>query len=182
MSPLPPPLVPADCDLRDLPAIMLQRSIFTSELAMMSTDAEFKAAILLYGAAYEQVPAGSLPKADKALAFLSRAQAEWSKVKDMALRGWHECSDGRLYHPITAEKVLVAWIGRLKQRQAAKKGGAAKNNTGAFDPLPLQQQIGEAMLCLARVAPDSRELEKWRKQAGSQPRGAVVNLREAAAE
>jgi hypothetical protein len=175
---LPPPLIPAHCELRDLPSIMLHRSIVTSHLAMMSTGDEFKAAIILYEAAYDQTPAGSLPKDERALAFLSRAATNWPKVRDMALRGWTECSDHRLYHPLTAEKVLIAWIGRLKQRIAAKAGGAKKNNTGGFDAGPLLRQIDEALACLARVAPESKELERWRRHRPVQPDGGeVVHLR-----
>lgn len=163
----PAPFVPADCDLRDLPAFMLARGIATSTLAMESTGDEFKAAIILYEATYDQVPAGSLPKEDRALAFLSRAGTKWNKVKGVALRGWIECNDGRLYHRITAEKVLIAWISRLKQRLAAKKGGAAKNKTGGFDPRPIWAQINVALDCLERVAPDCRELSKWRRESAT---------------
>lgn len=163
---LPPPLVPPDCDLRDLPSIMLQRSIVNSELAMMSNGEEFKAAILLYEASYNQQPSGSLPAADRALAILSRAGPKWRKVKPMALRGWTVHSDGRLYHPITAEKVLIAWIARLLHRQKSSKGGAAKNKS-THDDGPLQVQINIALDCLKRVAPDCRELEKWTRRGSA---------------
>lgn len=173
---LPAPLVPPDCDLRDLPAILIQRSIVTSELAMMSTGDEFKAAFTLYEACYDQIPAGSLPSDDRALAYLSRAGTAWPKVKKMALRGWTLHSDGRLYHAITAEKVLTAWIARVRQRWAAKSGGASKNGTAGFDPSPFKQQVDAAMICLARLNPGSKEVERWRK-ALPLTDGKIVHLR-----
>jgi hypothetical protein len=155
---------------------MLQRTIFTSDLAALSNGAEFKAALILYDAAYSQLPAGSLPSDDRLLSFLSRAGSDWSDVKAMALRGWTLCSDGRLYHRITAEKALIAWIGRLKQRVAAKAGGAKKNKKEpAADIGALQNQIIIALQHLARVAPDCRELSKWQRQSagGSAGGGAT---------
>ena len=167
----PTPMVPESCDLRDLPSIMLDRSIATSNLGMLSTGDEFKAAILLYEAAYDQQPAGSLPREDQALAFLSRAASKWSKVRSMALRGWIECSDGRLYHPVTAEKVLVVWISRLRQRLRSKAGGAKKNGREISDGDILQDQITDALTCLERVAPGNREVIKWRAQV---PKGSAT--------
>jgi hypothetical protein len=163
---LPVPPVPPDCDLRDLPAIMLHRSIFDSELALYSTGDEFKAAILLYGACYGQTPAGSLPADDKALAILSQAHAKWPKVRGMALRGWYQASDGRLYHNVTAEKVLIAWVARLQQRNKSKAGAAGKHG-GAHDPRAILARIAVAYDCLERIAPDSPTLAKWKRQQGA---------------
>jgi hypothetical protein len=163
LADLPLPPVPPDCDLRDLPAIMLHRTLFDSDLAIHSTGDEFKAAITLYDATYGQVPAGSLPADDRSLAFLSRAGAKWPKVKAMAMRGWYQCRDGRFYHVITAEKVLIAWIGRLQQRNKSKAGAAGKHGQ-THDQRPILAQISVAYDCLERVNPESRELAKWKRQ------------------
>lgn len=164
-------MVPTDCDLRGLSSMMLDLGLLTSDLAALSTGEEFKAAVLLYGATYEQVPAGSLPNDDRLLAFLSRTGTLWPQVRDMALRGWVQCSDGRLYHAVTADKVLHAWIGRLKQRVASGVGNETRWNTG-FDRAAVEAQIATAMQYLFRVDPTSAELARWlKKNPGGIPSG-----------
>lgn len=151
---------------------MIQRTLFGSDLTALSTGEEFKATLLLYNAAYDQIPAGSLPNDDRLLAFLSRAGSNWEAVKPMALRGWILCDDGRLYHPITAEKVLVAWIGRLKLRLASGAGNESRWNV-SFDRRAIEAQIVTAMTHLRNVAPSSPELVKWlRKNPGGIPTDA----------
>jgi hypothetical protein len=146
---------------------MLQRSFFTSDLAALSTGDEFKAASMLYEATYGQSPSGSLPDDDRLLAFLSRSGSQWATVKGIALRGWIGCSDGKLYHPVTAEKVLSAWIGRLKQRLRSKAGGESKNHPDrAHRPDPvILSQLTDAIAYLERLAPDSREVAKWKAKS-----------------
>lgn len=104
------PLTPPDCDLRGLPFMPLDViRVMDSDLFALSTGDEFKAAIALWCKCWLQVPAASLPNDDRVLAHLSGAGAKWRKVKDMALRGFTLCDDGRLYHPVVAEKALDAW-------------------------------------------------------------------------
>src|SRR5206468_1546129 len=43
--------------------------------------------------------------------------AEWERIKDLALDGWVRCSDGRLYHPVVAEKAREAWEQKLQYRE-----------------------------------------------------------------
>ncbi|HXQ47529.1 MAG TPA: DUF1376 domain-containing protein [Caulobacteraceae bacterium] len=89
-----------------------------SDLAALATGDEFKAAVLLWCASWHQTPAGSLPTEDRVLARLSGLDAKtWARARAMALRGWIECSDGRLYHPVVAEKAIEAWHERLRYRQ-----------------------------------------------------------------
>ena len=115
MSQLPDPMVPPDCDLRGLPFMPLEvLRLRDSELAALATGDEFRAAVLLWCASWHQMPASSLPDDDTLLAnyagFGRNAQAvkEFQKVRAGALRGWVKCSDGRLYHPLIAEKALEA--------------------------------------------------------------------------
>lgn len=103
------PLVPPDTDVRGYQALPLDVTrLLTSETWIMATLAERGAMASLWAAAWQQVPAGSLPDNDRVLAHLSMAGAEWPAVKDMALRGWVKCSDGRLYHPVVCEKAMEA--------------------------------------------------------------------------
>ena len=65
---LPEPLVPADVDLRSFPTMPVDvQALRNSDMAVTATADEFRAAILLWIAAWHQVPAGSLPNDDKIL-------------------------------------------------------------------------------------------------------------------
>lgn len=135
MSELPEPLTPADCDLRGLPFMPLDvMRVLDSDLFALASGDEFKAAFALWCKSWLQVPAASLPDDPRVLAHLSGAGSRWSKVKAMALRGWIRCRDGRLYHPVVAEKAREAWEHRLAQRARANKrwsgsGGGSGNAT-----------------------------------------------------
>lgn len=64
-----------------------------------------RACINLWLRAWHQVPAASLPDNDKLL----RRWADvpnWDVVKEIALRGFVKCSDGRLYHAVLARKAI----------------------------------------------------------------------------
>ncbi|WP_231501739.1 DUF1376 domain-containing protein [Bordetella petrii] len=117
------PLTPADCDLQDFQFMPLDvLRLRDSDLAIHTTGEEFRCAVLLWCAAWHQVPAASLPDDDKSLASLAgygRAVNEWLKHKEGALRGWIKCEDGRLYHPVVAEKAREAWAS--KHRHAHQK-------------------------------------------------------------
>ena len=120
---LPEPLTPPDCDLRGLPFMPLDVVRLTdSDLFAISSGEEFKAAITLWCKSWLQVPAASLPSDDRILAHLSGAGTRWKKVKEIALRGFIPCSDGRLYHAIVAEKANEAWErrGDWQEKQANK--------------------------------------------------------------
>jgi hypothetical protein len=120
-------LVPPEVDLRDfgfMPLDVLR--LRDSDLAALSTGDEFKAAVLLWCAAWHQVPAGSLPDDDRLLARFSGAGSLWKKVKDEALRGFVKCSDGRLYHRTIAEKALESWAAKQRQRERTAAATAAR--------------------------------------------------------
>lgn len=104
------PLTPPDCDLRGLPFMPLDVvRLCDSDLVALSTGEEFKAAVLLWAKCWLQVPAASLPDDDRILAHLSGTGTRWRKVREIALRGFVKCSDGRLYHSVIAEKAFDAW-------------------------------------------------------------------------
>lgn len=141
MKDRPAPLTLPECDLRGMPYMALDViRLFDSDFYALSTGDEFKAGMTLFGRAFLQVPAGSLPDDDRILAHLSCAGANWCNVKDMALRGWIKCSDGRLYHPTLAEKVADAWQARIDRRartEAARKAKlAAKHASNGSQPPP----------------------------------------------
>ena len=126
------PLVPADVDLRDFAFMPLDVvRLRDSDLAALEEPATCWAAVLLWCASWHQLPAASLPDDDRVLANLAgfgRVVREWAKVKEGALRGWVRCSDGRLYHPVVAEKALDAWRSKQAQRWRTECGRIKKHN------------------------------------------------------
>jgi hypothetical protein len=124
------PLTPSDCDLRDFPWMPLAvvRLRDSDEVVLLSAEA-FRAAILLWCASWHQIPAASLPNDDRILAKLAgygRDVDSWAKVRDDALHGFIECSDGRLYHPVVAEKAIEAFGQRKRRKAQTQKASEAR--------------------------------------------------------
>lgn len=139
---LPEPMTGADCDLRGMPYMPLDIvRLFDSDLYALSSGDEFKAALTLWGKAFLQVPAGSLPSDDRILAHLSGAGVRWAKLRPMALRGWVLCSDGRLYHPVVSEKARDAWRIRCERRTRTEAARRARH-TAKNEP---EQPAAEAL-------------------------------------
>lgn len=132
MNQLPNPLTAAECDLRDFAFMPLDVvRLRDSDIAALSTAEEFRAAVLLWCASWHQVPAASLPDDDRVLAQLAgygRVVTEWRKVRTGALRGWVTCADGRLYHPVVAEKARDAWAAKHEQRYKTECARIKKHN------------------------------------------------------
>ena len=87
--------------------------------------------MLLWCASWHQLPAASLPDDDRVLANLAgygRVVKEWQRVREGALRGWVKCDDGRLYHPVVAEKARESWRGKLEQRWRTESARFKKFN------------------------------------------------------
>lgn len=153
---LPEPLTPADCDLRDFQYMPLDvLRLRDSDLAARTTGEEFRCAVLLWCAAWHQVPAGSLPDDDVNLAIYAgygRAVDQWRNVREGSLRGWIKCSDGRLYHPVVAEKANESW--HAKHRQAHDKlcERVRKRNKGRIDSgaVPLEVPEFEQWVLMGR--------------------------------
>jgi hypothetical protein len=128
----PEPLVPADVDLRDFAFMPLDvLRLRDSGLAAKASGDEFRAAVLLWCAAWHQVPAASLPDDDielSSLAGYGRVVKEWRRVRNGALHGWVKCSDGRLYHPTVAEKARESWKSKLEQRWRTEAARVKKHN------------------------------------------------------
>jgi hypothetical protein len=127
MTDLPEPLTPADCDLRTYEWMPLDvNRLLTSETWILGTADEKVAAVTLWCEAWRQVPAASLPDDDRMLAHLSRTGAGWKKVREAVMRSWIKCSDGRLYHPVVAEKALVSYNLKNQQRERTEAARLAK--------------------------------------------------------
>lgn len=118
---LPEPLVPAGVSLKGMPAFQLDvERLLASELVALGSPAECWAALMLWCRAWQQTPPASLPNNDAVLAAFSGARERWPEVREMALRGFVLCSDGRLYHRVLAEQAIKAWASRLRFRELQK--------------------------------------------------------------
>ncbi len=129
---LPDTLTPAECDLRDFPFMQVDVArLRDSDLAALETPEACWAAMLLWCASWHQVPAASLPDDDRVLARIAgygRCVQVWKKFKKGALRGFVKCSDGRLYHPVVAEKANAAWKLKLQHNYVKFEGRMRKHN------------------------------------------------------
>lgn len=127
MTDAPPPLTTPNIDNRDLDSFMLNvERLLASELWALSTGEEFKAALGLWCRAWKQIPAGSLPNDQAVLAGFSGAGKRWPKVREMALRGWVLCSDGRLYHRTLCEDALRAFECKVLRRTRTEAATEAR--------------------------------------------------------
>lgn len=120
------PLTPPDCDLKDFAYMPLDVArLRQSELTSDETPEACWAAVLLWCASWHEVPAGSIPDNDqwqaKQAGYVARGKIDkaWDSVRAGALRGFVLCDDGRLYHPVVAEKARESW--ESKQRHAYGK-------------------------------------------------------------
>lgn len=118
----PDPPIPSDVDLRSYDWMPLKGvKLFNSDFDYLCNDTEWRAGVTLWWAAWQQVPAGSLPDNDRALCSMAgfgRDVAAFQNVKENALRGFVKCSDGRLYHTILCAEAMTAWG---KKREAKKR-------------------------------------------------------------
>jgi len=125
------PLVPPDVDLRDFQFMPLDvLRLRDSDLAATPDAEAFRSAVLSWCVAWHQIPAASLPDDDAVLARLlgyGRDVETWRTVRaNGGLRGWVRCSDGRLYHPVVAQKALAAWEAKSARRQRTEAARRAR--------------------------------------------------------
>lgn len=121
MRDLPAPLTPPDCDLRGYDFMPFYGMRYFRSSSYMQAAAKNPragmAAMKLWWEAWSQVPCGSLPDDDIELGMLAdfgTDQKGWAKAKEIALRGFVKCSDGRLYHKELCEIALDKFDLRLK--------------------------------------------------------------------
>ena len=166
--PFPAPLTPPQSDLRGLPFMPLDTCrLLDSDLFALSTGDGFKCAVALWCKAWQQVPAGSLPHNDRVLAHLSGAGGRWPTLRANALHGWVVCSDGRLYHPVIAQKANQAWKARLAQRaRAARRWGREPE----YDAQPMLA-VAQADACHGTAHAYARESERESESLSLRSRG-----------
>ena len=127
---LPAPLVPVEVDLRDFAFMPLEVSRLLRSRTWLKARRRPEIGfylVNLWAGAWHEVPAGSLPDDDDVLADLARCTpARWRKLRGDILAAWVRCADGRLYHPVVAEKAREAWAHKLAQRQRTQAARDAR--------------------------------------------------------
>lgn len=131
---LPEPLVPADVDLRDQRYMpLLVQRLRDSATAGLEDPEAFRGAVLLWAAAWHQLPAASVPDDDRELARLAgygrdaKALRTWKNArKNGALRGFVRCNDGRLYHRAQSEVALESWRLKIERHERTARATAAR--------------------------------------------------------
>lgn len=128
MTGLPEPLTPENCDLQNYPWMPLVITKLTKSkawfLCKRKPDLAFYM-INLWMAAWHEVPAASLEDDDEMLCELAKCDPKkWGAVRDVVMRNWVKCSDGRLYHHIIAEEAIKSWSdkhNRVEAKDAEKE-------------------------------------------------------------
>lgn len=125
---LPAPLISGDVDLRDFDFMPLDvRRLRDSDAALCLSAEAFRACVLLWAAAWHQVPAGSLPDNDHALMRMAGLdERRWNDVRADVRATFVSCSDGRLYHPVICEKAEEAFTRRERFAKAGKASAKAR--------------------------------------------------------
>lgn len=154
MNGLPDPLTPPDSDLRglDFMPLFITRLRKSKAWLMAKRQPELGFYMInLWTAAWHEVPAASLEIDDDVLADNAMCDPDtWLLIRDKVLRGWVKCSDGRLYHPVVAERANDAWATRkgFRERLAAVRGKrgkkqATENTTSQTTEQNTQQSAGQ---------------------------------------
>lgn len=120
----PAPLVPPDVSMGNNDWFPLHfRRMRKSRWWRLASDVARSRSVDLWGYAYEETPAGSLPDDDIDLAEFAgfgRDLDAWGAVKAEVMAAWTLCSDGRWYHPTLCEFVLETWEKGAIRRQKEK--------------------------------------------------------------
>jgi len=125
----PEPPIPDACDLREHAEVPLDVSWFQQVFLPLHTlSGTVPSAVRLWLAAWQQVPAGSLPNDDRLLCALSGGHrlSRFQKDKEALLQGWVLCSDDRWYHPVLAEQVLRVVSARGRRARSARVAAQAR--------------------------------------------------------
>lgn len=123
-SPLPPPPYPADVLANGWHFELAPSRIENSDTWTMAGQAVQRGGhdmrpwlLLLWMKAWQQSPCGSLPAQDDLIAArIGMDHRLFLAHRDILMRGWYLCTDGRLYHPIITELVERMRNGRRKDR------------------------------------------------------------------
>lgn len=119
----PEPLVPAECTMagNDWFPLHFDR-LRKSKWWRRASDLARARNVMLWGEAYKQIPAGSMPDDDDELAEAAGFGMDvdtFISAKAEIMAPWVLCADGRWYHPTVCEVVLDAWERSSERKKAA---------------------------------------------------------------
>ena len=169
----PRPMTPPECDVRDYPRMLVDiKRLFESQFNLQASrlPLAWMIGFKLWCRSFHQVPGGSLPIDEGDLCQLAELGLDlrtFRKARDLALRGWVQCSDGRLYHRVVAETVLEAWVDKLLLQQRSGLANSRRHKGFVFDPAPILLNVETAGVYLADLNPRARGLEKIRRRSSS---------------
>lgn len=94
--------------------------------------------LMLWMRSWTQTPCGSLPANDELVAARIGMEARiFGANRDILMRGWYRCSDGRLYHPVITESVETMRDSRKAERlKKAKQRAGAQGEDSPPPPSP----------------------------------------------
>ncbi|MEH0194559.1 hypothetical protein V7S57_02370 [Caulobacter sp. CCNWLY153] len=161
----PPPLTPAGSNIKDWPSMLVDVArLRDSGIASHEDPEVFRTSFMLWCASWHQTPVASLKDDDAELAKLAGfgrgGRAAWLAVRDEVLKAFVRCDDGRLYHPVVAEKGLEVWISKLMRRRAGARGNNSQGKAVALGFAAVHQDLGEAAACLRALNPQAEILAK----------------------
>lgn len=125
---LPPPPIPAGADLRGIKWVPIRSSLRDDWAA--HNAATWRALLCMDLAAWQQVPAGSLPSCPKMCGNLTNFGRNFGIFLTIFCHperyGWYKCSDGRMYSKCLADRVLHE-LKRKEKRQAQRARDLKRN-------------------------------------------------------
>lgn len=167
-DPRPLPPWPDDVDLRIFAIVEIPRDLLTAPCFADLDPAGRWALMRLIGAAWHQVPAGSLPAHPAALCDLAGFGVDlgaWLAVQDRVLASWTLAQDDRLYFEPLGDVIAEAWGRRRKKRSTStsqKRRARMRAELSAIG-VPDASRLGDDQL--------ERFLEFWIERGGQGFRG-----------
>lgn len=190
MSELPAPLTPPGCTMAGNDWFPLHfRRLRVSKWWRRATDLARARNIMLWGEAYQAVPAGSLLDDDDELAEAAGFGFDVDAFlahKAEIMAPWVLCSDGRYYHPTVCEMVLDAWerASDRKKKDAERKANQRARLRGQGDDVPevtpktqpVTRDMQEVTRDIANVPPEIATHTEQTEQTGQDRREASASL------
>lgn len=171
MTDLPAPPVPADCDLTGFAFVPLEIERLRRSRSWLSAKRKPELAFYmlnLWMASWHSIPAASLEDDEEVIADLAMCPpAKWNALRELIMRGWFKASDGRLYHPVVAEKARSAWAERLSHRARTEAARLAKQNRRNAATTSVTESVTEVVTGSKREGEGEREGKEDEANASS---------------
>lgn len=175
---LPEPLVPPEVDLRDFPFMPLEIERLRRSKAWLACKRRPELGFYmlnLWSASWHGRPASSLEDDDDVLADLAMCDPKrWEKLKHDVMHGWIRCNDGRLYHPVVAEKALESWQRKQAQRERGRRGNEVRWGRKSAEEGSPKELHGDRERIAEGSPPRSRKDRKGQGQGQREGQGQAL--------